>query len=67
MKETGLYVLLNSAFSGIPAMLNGKSWPEELRGFRMVVSLLLVNNYTLRAYRDVILVTKTATRRTNKA
>ncbi len=67
MKDKGLNVLFNSAFSGIPTMLNGKSCREEMRGFRMVVTLLLVNNYTARSYRDVIVVTKTATRRTNKA
>ncbi len=41
MKYTELEVVLNIAISGIPNMLNDKAWPKTLRGFRMVVTLLL--------------------------
>ncbi len=37
---TSLDVLLNSAFSGIPNMINGKTWPEALIGFTIVVTLI---------------------------
>ncbi len=46
MKGTGVEVILSSAFIGIPNMLNDKTWPNALRRFRMVVTLLL------RQYRD---------------
>ncbi len=41
MKGTGLEELLNTAFSGVGSMLNGKAWPKALRGFRMLVTVLL--------------------------
>ncbi len=33
--------ILNAAFNGVNKILNGKSWPKSLHGFRMVVAVLL--------------------------
>ncbi len=34
MKGTGLEEILNSPFSGVASMLNGKAWTMAVRGFR---------------------------------
>lgn len=41
MKGSGLEDLLHAAYKGVPNMLNGKAWPKALRGFRMVLTVIL--------------------------
>ena len=41
MQGTGLEIISNGAFNGVGNMLNGKAWPKAMRGFRMVVAVLL--------------------------
>ncbi len=41
MKGSVLEEILNAVCNGVSNMLNGKSWRKPLRGFRMVVAVLL--------------------------
>ena len=41
MKASGIEVLLASAFGGISNILNGKSWTNALRAYRMLVTVVL--------------------------
>ena len=41
MNNSGLEELMNSAFGGVPKMLSGKKYPQNLRALRMVVEELL--------------------------
>ena len=41
MSNSGLEELMNTAFGGVPKMLSGKKFPQNLRALRMVVEELL--------------------------
>ena len=41
MEGSGLEELIESSYGWLPIILNGKSWPNAMRSFRMVVAALL--------------------------
>ncbi len=53
MKGSCLEEILNAAFHGVSNMLNGKSWPQSLCGFRIVVAVLL-EGYILSGKKSVV-------------
>ena len=41
MKASGVYVLLTAAFGGPTGIITGKSWPNALRAYRLITTVLL--------------------------
>ena len=59
MSESGLYEIMNVAFSGIAKMLSGKKFPQNVRAFRLVVEELLrniIHDSKVTSYEDLVMV-----------
>ena len=41
MKVSGVDMLLNAAFGGLAGIITGKSWPNVLRAYRVITTVLL--------------------------
>ena len=41
MKASGVDVLLTAAFGGLAGIITGKSWPNALRAYRLITTVLL--------------------------
>ena len=41
MKASGVDVLLTASFGGLAGIITGKSWPNALRAYRLITTVLL--------------------------
>ena len=56
MKASGVDILASAAFAGITSLVNGKTWTNALRAYRLIIAVLLQNFYSngAKTYEELI-------------